>query len=124
MEEITMGGGITGGKGNPQVNRNLEDNSKYYLDLMKPLLEQSQGQVGDILSRGTNQFNDLTSANAEALQTGASQAYLPSIQRARQSALRGVAQAQARTHEDLTRQGITGSDYNTIMSNALEQGYF
>ena len=119
-----MGGGIFGAKGNPQSNEALQASSQQYFDLAKPLMQQSQQGVSNILAEGPQQFNTLTAANAEALQTGASNAYLPSIQRARESGMRGVAQAQARTEEDLTRQGITGTDYNQILANSLQQGYF
>lgn len=119
-----MGGGITGSKGNPDSNISLEDKSTEFFDSVKPLYAQANKGVANILGQGPDQFNDLTGANAETLKTGAANAYIPSIQRATEASNRAVSQASARTSEDLTRQGITGTDYNTIMANALQQGYF
>ena len=119
-----MGGGIFGAKGNPESNEELQRISTEHYNLAKPLMQQSQGAVSDILAKGPEQFNTLTGANAEALQTGASQAYVPSIQRATEASLRASSDASRRTSEDLTRQGVTGTDYNQIMANAMQQGYF
>lgn len=101
-----MGGGIFGAKGNPESNENLEKRSQELYDISKPLLQQSAGQVSDIL------------------QTGGTNAMIPSIQRAVEASLKATGQARQQASEDLTRQGITGTDYNSIISNMFQEGAF
>jgi hypothetical protein len=119
-----MGGGIFGAKGNPPSNEALEQISTDYFKLAEPLMKQSQQAVGGILAQGPGQFESLNAANAEALRTGASEAYIPSIQRATEASLRASSDAASRTSEDLTRRGITGTEYNQIIADALQKGYF
>src|SRR6266702_4767681 len=101
-----MGGGIAGSKGNPESNQALEKMATDYYGLARPLLQQSQGQVGQILDRGPQQFTSLTQAFQNALQSGASTAYTPAINRSTQAAGRAGSQALTQTREDLNRQGV------------------
>ena len=160
-----MGGGITGSKGNPQSNKNLEAQSKWMIDIMKPLLGQSQGQVYNMMNQGRGNFENTqpikvgspgdardpnsfragadnydwrtgqgseglrtlgdnydwrTGQGSEALRTGAANAYVPSIARATEASARAGAQATQGTRDDLTRQGVTGTDYDRLMSQAMQ----
>ncbi len=101
-----MGGGLFGAKGNPGSNQALERQSTELFELSKPLLEQSASGVGDIL------------------RTGGTNALVPSIQRSVEASGKATSEARTRASEDLTRQRVTGTDYNTIISNLLQQGEF
>ena len=119
-----MGGGIFGAKGNPESNEALEQISRDYFNIAKPLMEQSQGQVGQILDKGPGQFSNLTQSFQDALRSGASTAYTPAINRATEAGYKSGSQALTQTREDLNRQGITGSDYDRVLSNALQTQFF
>ncbi len=77
-----MGGGITGAKGDPEQNEELQKMSREYFEMAKPLFKTAQGGAQGILNQGPGQFASLAGANQEAMRTGGSNAYAPYIGRA------------------------------------------
>lgn len=119
-----MGGGITGAKGDTEQNEQLQQFAEQYYNLAKPLFDQAQGGVANILNKGPQQFTSLTPDFQRALQSGASTAYEPAINRSSEAAFRAGSQATQQTREDATRQNITGSDYERLLGNSLQQQFF
>lgn len=94
---------MSGGK-TPSASKSGERISERQFELAEPTLESAAGQVEEIV------------------RTGGSTALIPSIQRAVEAASGAVSSSRTAASQNLTRAGITGTDFASIMANLQQQG--
>lgn len=94
----------SGNKYRPESSKALQQISQEQYELIRPTLEESAGQVEEIV------------------RSGGSTAQIPAIQKAIESSIAATSTSKKRTEENLVRSGVTGTDYQTILALLGQQG--
>lgn len=94
-------GGTDGGPDVSEFLRGLNERSDELFDLARPVLQQAAGGVSEILS------------------TGGTQAQIPAIQQALAASRAAGSQTLRRAEEQGARAGITGTDYQSLVSDLI-----